>query len=148
MDSYSYDLNITDEADAAWDTFKFHGWDHFSPFEIACACCNTVRLDTEAMAALERSRKVLGRPLIINSGYRCPVHNGRVGGASKSQHLWGRAFDINTRSMSDLERWEVIQVTAQEGFAGLGLYRDFIHVDTGRRRIWQQIAPQLFEDED
>lgn len=35
-----------------------------------------------------------GRPIRIVSGYRSPAHNRAVGGASRSQHLVGRAADL------------------------------------------------------
>lgn len=148
MERYRYDLSNPVEEEAAWDTRQFHGWTNFSPHEIACKCCGVVVFDTEAMSALQNTRRDIGKPLIVNSGYRCPTHNGRVGGASKSMHLWGRAFDINTRDWTELERYELVALAGANGFAGFGFYRDFIHIDTGRQRFWTQIAPQLFEDEE
>ncbi len=35
-----------------------------------------------------------GSPLIISSGYRCPMLNRAVGGSSTSQHMTGEAVDI------------------------------------------------------
>lgn len=43
---------------------------------------------------LQRARSVLGRPLVVVSGYRDPVHNARVGGGRKSQHLLAKAADL------------------------------------------------------
>ena len=45
---------------------------------------------------LERVRKVLGFPIIITSGYRCPALNARVGGASTSAHTKGLAVDFHS----------------------------------------------------
>lgn len=39
-----------------------------------------------------------GRPITVNSGYRCPALNAAVGGVVKSQHLTGEAADITTGS--------------------------------------------------
>lgn len=43
---------------------------------------------------LEPARTKLGRPIWVNSGYRCCTHNGKVGGAINSQHMRGEAADI------------------------------------------------------
>lgn len=43
---------------------------------------------------LEPVRAILGTPLIITSGYRCPDLNEQVGGSKKSQHLNGSAVDF------------------------------------------------------
>ena len=49
---------------------------------------------------LEPLRGQLGRPVAINSGYRCPVLNAKVGGVANSQHTRGQAADINCASQS------------------------------------------------
>ena len=52
-------------------------------------------------ARLEEVRKHLGdKPLIITSGYRTPEHNKKVGGASRSFHLYGMAADFVVPGMS------------------------------------------------
>jgi len=44
---------------------------------------------------LEGVRELLGkRPIIINSGYRCPDLNKAVGGSSSSDHMKGFAVDF------------------------------------------------------
>ena len=43
---------------------------------------------------LEHVRLLLGTPLLINSGYRCPALNDAVGGALASQHMRGEAADF------------------------------------------------------
>ena len=35
-----------------------------------------------------------GYPLWITSGYRCPIHNANIGGATRSQHKMHNACDI------------------------------------------------------
>ena len=39
-------------------------------------------------------RDRLGKPLIGRSAYRSPEHNRAVGGATRSKHLDGAAFDM------------------------------------------------------
>ena len=43
---------------------------------------------------LQPLRNKWGKPLDINSGYRCPALNALVGGAATSQHTKGEAADI------------------------------------------------------
>ena len=43
---------------------------------------------------LDEIREGYGKPIIINSGYRCPELNRKVGGVSSSFHQLGLAVDI------------------------------------------------------
>lgn len=102
------------------------GWPsspHFRPREFACPHCGAIKVTRELLDALEQLRRMIRRPLTIVSGYRCPVHNQRVGGAPRSQHLTGRAADI--------PRGYAHVVAAQAaGFTGVGDDDGWaIHVD-------------------
>lgn len=44
---------------------------------------------------LQPLRSYLMTPIIISSGYRCERLNKRIGGAKNSDHMYGRAADIN-----------------------------------------------------
>ena len=48
---------------------------------------------------LEILRKTRGEPIVINSGYRSPQLNRKIGGAANSNHLTGCAADIRTSGM-------------------------------------------------
>ena len=48
---------------------------------------------------LEVLRERAGTPIIINSGYRSPQLNRKIGGANNSNHLTGCAVDIRTSGM-------------------------------------------------
>lgn len=43
---------------------------------------------------LEQVRGLLGKPLIVTSGYRSPEVNRAIGGATHSQHMVGQAADF------------------------------------------------------
>ena len=45
---------------------------------------------------LDPLREWYGRPIMVNSGYRCEELNEAVGGVGNSQHLSGEAADIDT----------------------------------------------------
>lgn len=47
---------------------------------------------------LDPLREAYGNPIWVNGGYRCPKLNKAVGGSEKSQHMYGQAADITTKS--------------------------------------------------
>ena len=52
-------------------------------------------------AILDPLREWYGKPIIVNSGYRCEALNKAVNGSKTSQHLTGQAVDIDTNSKED-----------------------------------------------
>lgn len=47
----------------------------------------------------ERVREIVGKPLIITSGYRCPELNKAIGGALTSQHIFCEAIDFVVKGL-------------------------------------------------
>lgn len=47
-----------------------------------------------AIRKLQQLRDSAGHALIVNSGFRSPDYNSSVGGATKSRHMYGDAFDV------------------------------------------------------
>lgn len=47
---------------------------------------------------LDPLRQAWGKPIVVNSGYRCRRLNKAVGGAATSHHLKGKAADITAGS--------------------------------------------------
>src|SRR5690625_2382359 len=80
------------------------GTRNFKISEFRCKGSGTLPkggMHNQLLLKLERLRYNLGnKPITINSGYRSPAHNRRVGGASNSQHLYGKAADIVVRGVS------------------------------------------------
>ena len=52
---------------------------------------------------LQYLRGEIGKPIKVNSAYRSPEHNAKVGGVPKSQHLLGKAADIVVNGMIENE---------------------------------------------
>ena len=84
---------------------------------------------------LDPLREAYGRPIYVNSGYRCPALNRAVGGVAHSQHLTGEAADITggncqeNRQLYELLRQlqlPVDQVINEHGFT-------WLHVSYGPR---------------
>ncbi len=59
-------------------------------------------------AASPGPSKRRGAPIIINSGYRSPQLNRKIGGAPNSNHLTGCAADIRVSGMEQLIRYAAI----------------------------------------
>lgn len=115
-------------------------WNNFSPAEIACRGSGSLRIHEEALDKLQALRDRLGKPLIVRSAYRSPVHNRAVGGAPRSKHLDGTAFDIAMANHDPVAFEEAARVV---GFKGFGFYprSGFMHIDLGPARIWGERFP-------
>lgn len=86
---------------------------------------------------LEDVRSQFGQPSItITSGYRPPVINKLVGGASNSQHLYGAAADVVVAGIRPHEVYK--QLDKRHGSkGGLGNGSSFTHIDLrGYRARW------------
>lgn len=110
--------------------------------EFVCRCgCEMpaeARQNIEALVAnvLDPVRDEYGKPIYVNSGYRCEKHNKAVGGVPRSQHLVGQAADISLRltaySLQD-ELMRLARIIVQQGrFDQLILYPTFLHVSFKR----------------
>ena len=115
-------------------------WPNFSPAEIACRGTGELKLHPTALDRLQALRDRLGKPLIVRSAYRSPAHNRAVGGARRSKHMEGTAFDI---AMSNHDPAAFEAAARAEGFLGFGFYprSGFIHIDLGPAREWGQRFP-------
>jgi uncharacterized protein YcbK (DUF882 family) len=80
-------------------------------------------------------RKVWGKPVRVNSGYRNSEYNKLVGGAPTSEHEQFKALDLSPidGNIEEFRKVLVAVVTGARaaGFnVGLGLYDTFCHIDT------------------
>lgn len=83
---------------------------------------------------LQVIRDLIGKPILINSGYRSPAHNQAVGGASQSQHLNGMAVDIIVTGMPAKE----LQSLLKNWSGGMGCYQHYTHLDIRHQKArWQ-----------
>lgn len=86
------------------------------------------------IGAIKNLFEKLGHELPITSGYRCPKHNAEVGGAAKSYHAKGKAVDLGTTDDDDFAR--IDELATEAGFGGVGIGRNFVHLDFGPPRKW------------
>ncbi len=83
---------------------------------------------------LQPLRDAWGKPLKINSGYRCPELNKAVGGVATSQHVKGEAADVACDNPLGLAR---IAKRLNLPYDQMILYPSFVHFShrlKGRQR--------------
>ncbi len=99
-------------------------------------CTNLVEL----IKNMDVLREYIGKPIIINSGYRSLKHNEAVGGVKNSFHIVGKACDFHVKGMSTLEIKDIIEKLINEGKmkqGGLGVYPTWLHYDIrGTKARW------------
>lgn len=91
----------------------------------------------ELATYLQVLRDDIGEPININSCYRPPDYNKRIGGAKNSQHLTASAADITSKSFTPKQLAARVEKLIKEGkvkFGGLGIYPGFIHVDIRKKK--------------
>ena len=115
----------------------------FKEKELCCKCCGQLppfaKENIEALVenVLDPLRERYGKPIVVNSGYRCPKHNKEVGGATNSQHMKGEAADIRPTTncpnyTNDLKRLRQLIIESRN-FDQLIVYPTFLHVSWKRR---------------
>lgn len=102
---------------------------NFSVREFRCKDgSDKILICQETVNILQAVRNYFGKPITINSAYRTPAHNKRVGGASSSQHVKGTACDIVVQGVPS---WAVAAyLEANYPRHGIGLYANFVHIDS------------------
>jgi uncharacterized protein YcbK (DUF882 family) len=90
---------------------------------------------------LAREAGVPARYEVI-SGYRSPATNARLHAAGHavaehSQHMDGRAMDVRLKDCP-LSRLHELALAAKRGGVGYYPRSNFVHIDTGRVRTWQE----------
>ena len=90
---------------------------------------NGIEENIEALVdeVLDPARRKYGKPVVVNSGFRCPIHNTAVGGVYNSQHVSGQAADVHC----DLKLARII--VANGKCDQLIVYPTFLHVSWKRQ---------------
>lgn len=88
---------------------------------------------------LEPLRRLLGKPIIINSGYRNTDINKRVKGVVNSQHLVGEAVDIRTDEPYKIKD---ICINNRLPFDQMILHSNYVHLSF---TLFRQNRGQVFD---
>jgi zinc D-Ala-D-Ala carboxypeptidase len=97
---------------------------YFTPIELRCKGDGSLLVHWPSLVLMNKLRQLWGKPIQINSYYRSPEHNKKIGGSPNSQHLLGRAFDCRVTDP------KFVEMASKLGFNGIGLYDTFTHIDT------------------
>jgi uncharacterized protein YcbK (DUF882 family) len=109
---------------------------HFKVREFACGDgSDAVLVAPRLVMVLETIRTHFGTAVRINSGYRTPQYNAKVGGVAHSQHCYGTAADITVRGQAPA----TVAAFARQimpDWGGVGVYarKGFTHIDVREKR--------------
>lgn len=117
---------------------------HFAVSELACHDGTPVPQQyysnaKEICERVEKLRTLVGTAVTVNSGYRTPDYNKKIGGELHSFHLTASALDIRVIGWEPkllAELWEGLIRLGLIPDGGLGVYESFVHVDLGPPRRW------------
>ena len=119
--------------------------ENFNREEFDCADGSEMPIEVQLNIAelaiqLEIIRSHFNAPITINSAYRSPEHNRKIGSNDSSQHILGKAVDIVVKGVAPDDVYDAIEFLISEGLVkegGLGRYNTFTHYDIrGTRARW------------
>ena len=119
--------------------------ENFNREEFDCADGSEMPIEVQLNIAelavqLEIIRSHFNAPVTINSAYRSPEHNRKIGSNDSSQHILGKAVDIVVKGVAPDDVYDAIEFLISEGLVkegGLGRYNTFTHYDIrGTRARW------------
>lgn len=112
---------------------------NFNTSEFACKHCGENQTRQQVIDLAQKIRDFVGVPIRINSGYRCPFHNKRVGGVANSYHVQGLAADLSSSIgapalFSAIRALHKLGAIPELSFCLLYRRQNFVHVDIGKTR--------------
>ena len=97
---------------------------------------DAIMIDQTLVVLLQAIREHFNKPITITSGYRTAAHNAAVGGSKSSQHLLGKAADIQVADTT-VEAVAAYAESLMPDWGGVGRYpvkagrtKGWVHVDT------------------
>ena len=102
---------------------------HFKVREFACGDgSDAVLVAPRLVMVLQSLRSHFCAAVTINSGYRTPQYNTKVGGVTDSQHCYGTAADIVVRGKTPAQVAAYARQLMPD-WGGVGVYDSFCHID-------------------
>ena len=118
INAYSYAKDGTKFLSANFRVREFRCQDDTDP----------IFVDSDLVDILQKIRDHFGKAVTITSAFRTASHNKKVGGATYSQHLYGKAADIKVSGVAANVVADFAE-TLMPGTGGIGRYSTFTHVD-------------------
>lgn len=103
------------------------------------------RANLEALIAnvLDPLREAWGKPIVVNSGFRCERLNKAVGGAAGSQHKTGEAADIEAVTRDPADNRRLFELVLKLGLPFDQMINEFgydwVHISFSRSRRRGQV---------
>ena len=103
------------------------------------------RANLEALIenVLDPLREAWGKPIIVNSGFRCERLNKAVGGAAGSQHKTGEAADIEAVTRDPADNRRLFELVLKLGLPFDQMINEFgydwVHISFSRSRRREQV---------
>jgi len=117
-----------------------------SEFECNCGCKmpdDVFENIKELAINLQYIRDYINTPIKLTNAYRCKKHNKKVGGSNKSQHILGKAADIQVKEIAPSVMADLIEDLIEKGYieqGGVGRYNTFTHYDIRKTKArWEKI---------
>lgn len=101
---------------------------YFNIREFDCSHTTKNKMDDAFLLKLDQLREECGFPFVITSGYRDATHPYEAKKETPGLHSQGKAADI--RVSNGFERMNVVHNALKLGFNGIGVAKEFVHVDT------------------
>lgn len=102
---------------------------NFAVKEFACKDgSDAVLVAPRLVMVLQSLRSHFCAAVTINSGYRTPQYNAKVGGVTDSQHCYGTAADIVVRGKTPAQVAAYARQLMPD-WGGVGVYDSFCHID-------------------
>ena len=86
-------------------------------------------MDINFVRKLDEAREIAGIPFKVNSGYRTPFHNTKVGGVKDSSHIKIPCCAVDIKAEDSRTRFLIISAAIQAGINRIGIGENFIHLD-------------------
>ncbi|MBR0280019.1 MAG: DUF882 domain-containing protein [Oscillibacter sp.] len=103
---------------------------NFRVREFACKDgADIIPIDMELVKVLQNVRDHFKMPVTVNSAYRTPAYNKKVGGVNASQHIRGTAADITVKGVAPDKVYAYLNGLYPDKY-GIGKYPTFTHIDT------------------
>ena len=111
---------------------------NFTVSELACNDDSDVLLYSHRLVMLIQAIRGVVGAIKINSAFRTPTHNHKVGGVVGSYHQYGVAVDMAIpKGYTPDSFYKVVeQVCGTQ--CGIGVYNSFIHLDLGHVARWDK----------
>ncbi len=102
---------------------------NFKAKEFSCKDgSDVIFISPELVDILQKIRSYFGKAVNINSAYRTPSYNKKIGGATYSQHCYGTAADIRITGIPPKGIADYAE-TLMPDKGGIGIYKNFVHID-------------------